>query len=358
MLKANRLIFCVFLAASKFAVAQDTNAIQQYIATYKELAIEEMIRTGVPASIKLAQGIHETEAGESELVRKSNNHFGIKCKNTWTGESVTHDDDARGECFRKYDKAEDSYRDHSDFLKNSPRYLSLFNLDPTDYEDWAWGLKRAGYATNPKYPQILIQLIESYNLNDYTLIALGKKNQDPQLSIAENKTKIPQIYSSPVNTGGSEDPGQQAANKLKAQARDYPEGVFKINETKVVFAKKGTSYLSMASEYNIPLSRIFEFNDMQQQEIAGEDQLIYLQRKRRTGNNEFHIVQPGESLFAIAQTEAIRLENLINYNMLGNGQQPAIGEKLFLQTKAAAAPRLTLKTDYSIYDNRSVINNQ
>src|SRR5882672_7417439 len=129
MLKAKALFFLFSLAATKFVIAQDTDAIQQYIATYKDLAIEEMIRSGVPASIILAQGIHETEAGKSELVKKSNNHFGIKCKDTWKGESVTHDDDARGECFRKYEKADDSYRDHSDFLKNSPRYSSLFNLD-------------------------------------------------------------------------------------------------------------------------------------------------------------------------------------------------------------------------------------
>lgn len=356
MLKAKNFILLIFLAASKFVIAQNSDAVQQYIAAYKELAIEEMLRTGVPASIKLAQGIHETEAGESELVRKSNNHFGIKCKNTWTGESVTHDDDARGECFRKYDKAEDSYKDHSDFLKNSPRYSALFNLDPTDYEAWAWGLKKAGYATNPKYPQILIRLIEDYNLNDYTLIALGKKKDDPQNLIAENKRKTPpDVYSSPA-TG--ENSGQQAADKLKAQVKDYPEGTFKINDTKVVFAKKGTSYLSIANDYNISLVRIFEFNDMQQQEIVEEDQLIYLQRKRRTGNNEFHIVQAGETLIDIAQEEAMRLENLLAYNMLSNGQQPAIGERLFLQTKATAAPRLTLKTDYNIYDNRSVINNQ
>ncbi len=116
--------------------------IQDYINTYKDLAIEEMQRTGVPASIKLAQGIHETMAGTSDLVLKSNNHFGIKCKSNWTGESVTHDDDARGECFRKYDSPLDSYRDHSDFLKGSQRYASLFKLDPLDYADWAYGLKK------------------------------------------------------------------------------------------------------------------------------------------------------------------------------------------------------------------------
>ena len=127
-----------------------------------------MIRTGVPASITLAQGIHETSAGKSALVLKSNNHFGIKCKSSWTGGKVYHDDDEAGECFRQYALPNESYRDHSDFLKNGPRYASLFNLDPHDYKGWAFGLKKAGYATNNKYPQILIKLIETYNLQSYS----------------------------------------------------------------------------------------------------------------------------------------------------------------------------------------------
>lgn len=352
-----KVFFLVFLlTGSKWMIAQDAAAIEQYIADYKELAIEEMQRTGVPAAIKLAQGIHETSAGESDLVKKSNNHFGIKCKDSWTGESVSHDDDARGECFRKYSKAEDSYRDHSDFLKNSARYASLFRLDPTDYEDWARGLKKAGYATNPKYPQILIRLIEDYNLNDYTLIALGENIADPQGSFAGNNAKSPPPgYSAPVEKLTT---GETAANRLTKQVADYPVGQFKINETNVLFATKGSSYLTIASQYHISLARLFEFNDMQQQEIVDKDQLVYLQRKRKTGNNEFHVVQPGESLFDIAQAEAIRLESLLGYNMLGNGQQPAIGEKLFLKSKAPAMPRLTLKSDYTLYDNSSAVKKQ
>ena len=128
------------------------------------MAIREMQRTGVPASITLAQGILETEAGKSDLVIRSNNHFGIKCKSSWTGEKVYHDDDAQGECFRKYSDAEDSYKDHSDYLRTQPRYASLFSLDPLDYKGWATGLKKAGYATNPRYAQILIKYIEKYNL--------------------------------------------------------------------------------------------------------------------------------------------------------------------------------------------------
>jgi len=172
------LFFVWFVSAKAVAQQQPVEAVITYINQYRDLAIEEMQRSGVPASIILAQGILETEAGRSDLVLKSNNHFGIKCKTSWNGEKVYHDDDARQECFRKYATAEDSYVDHSNYLKNTPRYASLFKLDPTDYKGWSYGLKSAGYATNPKYPQILIKYIEQYNLNDYTLIAMGRSAEN------------------------------------------------------------------------------------------------------------------------------------------------------------------------------------
>src|SRR4051812_10436981 len=168
-LKKSICILTLLFTVTAFAQNSDNvprPVVIDYIDTYKAVAISEMKRTGVPASITLAQGIHETEAGTSELVRKSNNHFGIKCKDYWTGDKVYHDDDAKGECFRSYTRAFDSYMDHSDFLKNSSRYASLFQLDPTDYEAWANGLRKAGYATNPKYASILIKIINNYHLQD------------------------------------------------------------------------------------------------------------------------------------------------------------------------------------------------
>ena len=330
------------LAAAFVVKAQDAEIINNYIETYKELAIAEMQRTGVPASIKLAQGIHETMAGTSVLVQKSNNHFGIKCKSNWAGESVSHDDDAHGECFRKYPKAEDSYRDHSNFLKNSPRYAGLFSLDPLDYSGWAYGLKKAGYATNPRYPLIIIKLIETYHLQDYSLIALEKLDRD-DLAVAKAMSRdsaaIADSAIAMANDGNEADPEVVAEPVLKAVS--YPSGEFKINETRVMYGTKGTPLLLIAQQYNVPLNRLFEFNEMAEVENLLKDQLVYLQRKRRTGNNEFHIVQAGETLRDIAQEEAIRLESLLEYNQLKEYMKPAIGERLYLRNAAPSVPRLT-----------------
>ncbi|MET0392083.1 MAG: glucosaminidase domain-containing protein [Chitinophagaceae bacterium] len=334
-----RFLLPVALLLSGLIVkAQDNTTILEYISTYKELAIAEMQRTGVPASIKLAQGIHETLAGTSPLVRKSNNHFGIKCKSSWTGESVSHDDDARGECFRKYSSPEDSYKDHSNFLKGSARYASLFSLDPLDYKEWANGLKKAGYATNPRYPQVIIKLIEDYHLQDYSLIALGKMKTGDEVFVKApapgNETPAP--VAAVVRTTAP--PAQ--APPVAEEKINYPSGEFRINDTKVVFVRKGTSLLSIAQQYNVPLARIFEFNEMEETEALEQDQLIYLQRKRKTGENDFHVVKTGESLQDIARKEAIRLESLLEYNYLAVNSRPVAGEQLYLRKKAPAAPRL------------------
>ena len=335
------LVFVISLFF-KFSQAQPTDAILAYISRYKDLAVAEMQRTGIPAAITLAQGIHETEAGTSDLVKRSNNHFGIKCKDNWAGESVSHDDDARGECFRKYAAPEESYRDHSDFLKTRSNYASLFNLDPMDYEAWANGLKKAGYATNPKYAQILIKLIRDYHLQDYTLIAMGKMKDEVDLvknnqSPKENETRnVMAVNENEKNL--EENNPIMAAVKV---AENYPSGEFKINETRVLFVKRGTSYLTIAQQYEIPLAKLFEFNDINQQEITASDQLVFIQRKRKTGDHEFHIVQPGENINTIAQAEAIRLESLLEYNNLGANMQPAVGETLYLRSKSSSTPKLS-----------------
>lgn len=335
-----RLLIVLPLLASLWTKAQKSDDIYGYINLYKELAMQEMLRTGVPASIKLAQGIHETMAGKSDLVLKSNNHFGIKCKSTWTGDKVYHDDDARGECFRSYASSSDSYMDHSNFLKNSARYAFLFQLDPTDYKAWAYGLKKAGYATNIRYSQIIIKLIEDYNLQQYSLIALGKLA--PQDEILAGNPKKPAegegtLAGGPVVIA----PFTAVEEAVKETPKvNWPEGQFVINNTKVVYVKAGTALLAVAQEHDVSLRRLMDFNDLRREDILVSGQLLFLQRKRKIGASEKHIVQPGESLYDICQTEGIRFESLLEYNHLQGQDIPAPGEALYLQGKAPARPRL------------------
>ncbi|QEC40783.1 glucosaminidase domain-containing protein [Pseudobacter ginsenosidimutans] len=332
-----RLLIVLPLLATLCVKAQKSADILNYIDTYKEMAIQEMVRTGVPASIKLAQGIHETMAGKSVLVMKSNNHFGIKCKNTWQGKKVYHDDDARGECFRSYSSANDSYLDHSNFLKNSSRYAFLFQLDPTDYKGWAYGLKQAGYATNIKYSQLLIKLIEDYNLQDYSLIALGRLKR-PDVILASNKPEIGEPVA--VEMVPAVMVETRPAIALAPVELFYPEGEFKINDTRVIYAKSGTSLLAVARQYDISLRRLLDFNDMEKEDVITEDQLLYLQRKRKTGVGEVHVVQEGETLYDICQTEGIRFEAMLKYNHLKQDDVPGIGERIYLRSSAPARPRL------------------
>lgn len=343
MKKRHLPLFLGLLLAAQAGLAQSAAVIRAYVTQYKDIAIEEMKRTGVPASITLAQGIHETMAGTSVLVRKSNNHFGIKCKETWTGPSVSHDDDAPQECFRKYENAFDSYRDHSDFLKTRKHYAPLFSLEPTDFEGWAYGLKKAGYATNPKYPQILIKLIRDFNLHDYTLVALGQKTEGPDVLWAQGL--VPPPNNQPVLAAATTVVAEPAAAPLPAPVKPvYPSGVFRINDTRVVYITSGTSYLQVAEEHHLPLSRLFDFNDMTPRETADADGLLFLQRKRKTGNNDTHTLVFGETLYSVAQSEGIRLESLLALNHLSEGQQPMPGEILHLRHKAPGTPRLAVAT--------------
>ena len=308
-----------------------------YVNTYKALAIAEMQRSGVPAAITLAQGLHETQAGTSDLVKSSNNHFGIKCREDWKGEVVYHDDDRRGECFRSYATAADSYRDHSDFLRLSSRYAFLFTLDPADYEGWAYGLKKAGYATNIRYSQILIKLVKEYNLQQYTMIAMGKMAAADEVVLTV-PGMAPIAAIAPASSGAT-----RSADSTTVAVQpevSYPEGEFTINRAKVVYVPAGTSMLSIAGRYDIPLGRLLDFNDMKEEDVLVKGQLIFLQRKRREGSITFHVVREGEDLYAIAQAEGVRLQDLLEMNQLTPEAQPAAGEKVYLQGSAPSRPRL------------------
>ena len=322
----HKFVFAVLFSVISLTAAAQRMSIEEYVAQFKGAAITEMKRSGVPAAITLAQGILESESGNSELVKKSNNHFGIKCKSNWSGDSVTHDDDAAGECFRAYNSAGDSYRDHSDFLLANKRYSALFNLDPTDYAGWARGLKKAGYATNPQYPQLLIKYIELYNLQQYSLTAL---NELPKVDIA----KTPD--------GGEEPPVETILEKITAVNTNSatnavltgvaPDKATNINGTKCIYVKKGTSVLLIANSNNIDLSRLLDFNDMTIDGILEKDQYIYLHKKPKTGDVEFYQVQAGQSLYDVSQAACIQLKYLLEYNKLTTNSKIAANTKLALQ---------------------------
>lgn len=318
MFKTAITIGCLFFSIT--AGAQRLT-IEEYVAHYKEIAMNEMRRSGVPASITLAQGILESENGNSELVKKSNNHFGIKCKSSWTGESVTHDDDANGECFRAYNKAEDSYRDHSDFLRNNQRYASLFKLDPTDYAAWAKGLKKAGYATNPRYPELLIKYIEQNNLQQYSLLVLNKLPENENSIAVENK----------VDQQTTVSESRELPSAPVAVLSPDPGKIISINDTKCVFAKKGTSLLAIAEKNNISLQKLLELNDMNEDGLLGKDQYIFLAKKAKTGKQPAYILQQQETLHDVAQITGIQLKYLAGYNNLATDAILTTGTTLYLQ---------------------------
>lgn len=313
---------CLFLS---FHLCAQSLTPEQYVAQYKELAMREMKRMGVPAAITLAQGLLETESGNSDLVKKSNNHFGIKCKTTWTAKGVTHDDDALGECFRQYNSAEDSYRDHSNFLRGSDRYGFLFKLDPSDYKAWAFGLKKAGYATNPNYPLILIKNIEQYNLQQYSLAVLPDV---PRFDASK--------YKDDIESGVPSIPEKRdTAYSGNVSSLDEPDKILQINGIRCVLARKGTSMLVIASKNHVALSKLLGYNELAEDGLLIKDQFVYLEKKAKAGNNDFYIVQGGESLYDISQKNGIQLQYLLDYNHLKNGEQLTEGSKIYLRNPAA-----------------------
>jgi LysM repeat protein len=329
VMKHVRLLFgCLFLlVAGTLAVdAQTRMTPEEYIASHKDLAIREMKRMGVPASIKLAQGLLETEFGNSPLLKKSNNHFGIKCKSNWTGPGVSHDDDALGECFRVYTDAEASYRDHSNFLRSNGRYGFLFQLDPTDYKAWAHGLKKAGYATNPRYPEILIRNIEQYNLHQYTLMASNKVPNYDRSKYSDD----PFVPAKP-DTAAMDMPAVKAIAGMTRTS---------INGRKCIVAPAGTSLLAIATQQDIPLHHLLEYNDRQQDGILPREQPIYLEPKSARGPFPEYQVKAGETLYDIAQQYGMTISALASYNNLTTSAIVKPGQRLYLQpVKAVAAPQ-------------------
>ncbi|MGG9971551.1 glucosaminidase domain-containing protein [Ferruginibacter sp. SUN002] len=341
-----RVLISAFAIVTTVASIAQTITPEEYIAKYKDIAIREMKRMGVPAAITLAQGILETESGNSVLVKKSNNHFGIKCKSTWTAGGVSHDDDAPGECFRVYKTADDSYRDHSNFLRGGERYAFLFKLSPTDYKGWANGLKQAGYATNPKYPLILIKHIEQYNLQQYSLAAADEVPKFDTEGFTDDKEKPVVDEERPVNTVPVVEEPEASKTTL-----DSKHDIMYINGAKCIQAAKGTSLLVIATKNNINLDKLLEYNDLGEDGLLQKDQIIFLQNKRSVGAKEYYISKEGETLYDVAQKNGIKYQSLLTYNNLQAGAKIYHDTKLFLKkveyaTVETPVPEVPVKTKY------------
>jgi len=252
--------FLFSIACPAFSQEAPNENIVKYIEQYAALAVKEMERTGVPASIKIAQGIHETNAGKSDLVLQSNNHFGIKCKSSWTGDKVYHNDDAEGECFRKYEDAKASYLDHSDYLKSQPRYAFLFDYDANDYAAWAWGLKKAGYATNPIYAQTLIKYIEAYQLNELNKFAENEEEAALETFLDKIRTRPLAIV---ANSGKLIEPEEQYNTPKPAKEKSGKR--IKVKKTHVV--KKGDSLYSLSKKYGTTVDALKKINHLKKEAL-------------------------------------------------------------------------------------------
>lgn len=307
----NRSFSFLFLCLGIHVIAQDATAQpaeyrltrKEYIETYKEEAIREMLRVGIPASITLAQGILESADGNSPLARYANNHFGIKCHTGWTGERFIMDDDEKNECFRRYYSVYDSYRDHSEFLTGRSRYASLFELSGTDYKGWAKGLKKAGYATNPQYANLLIKIIEDNELYKY-----------------DEVKKVPKLDPEPAQVA--------IADKLE----EYDRAIRLQNNIKYTVVKSGDSFFKIAKELDMGLWQLYKYNDMHKGQQLDPGQVLYLQPKRGKGTADFHTVKKGDSMWMISQMYGIRLKKLYKRNNMEFGSEPQAGEKLYLRS--------------------------
>lgn len=292
----------LFLSLSASAQVRWNQVYQQYFDQYKDIAIEQMLRYHIPASITLAQGVFESGAGKSELARRANNHFGIKCHN-WDGRRSYHDDDESNECFRAYDSAYESYEDHSKFLVNGKRYSSLFDLKVTDYKGWARGLKAAGYATNPIYADKLIEIIQLYKLYEYDKATSYDK-------FMTDRTKDHQI--------------DGALHIIKPYNKNY-----------YLIARQGDTFKSIAEEVGISYRKIAKYNERDKRDQLEEGEIIWLKKKQKKAPKDYkgrlHYVRNGESMYSIAQKYGIRLKNLYKMNHLSPDYQIKVGDGLRLR---------------------------
>jgi hypothetical protein len=321
-------LFMISCRTTKVAVTPTGNSgsSKNYINTYKDLAISEMRRTGIPASITLAQGMIESGNGKSSLAAEANNHFGIKCHSDWKGQTVKHNDDRRNECFRKYRTPGESFRDHSDFLSNTPRYKGLFELSNTDYKGWAKGLKKAGYATNPDYANMLIRKIEEYGLYKFDSSAItassapGKKTDT--LTVTENMADS-------ISASVSEAPSDE---QISFRAR--PPRVRENNRIQYIIVNERDTRSSIEKEFELLQWELPKYNELKPDFEPMPGSTLYLQPKRDKAEpgKEIHLVKKGDTMYLISQQYGIKYKKLCEMNRMEEGSEPAAGQKVWLRS--------------------------
>lgn len=299
------VILTALLLVSLQASAQRRNtAYNNYIRDYADMAVDQMKRYKIPASITLSQGLLESGAGQSTLARRSNNHFGIKCGNNWTGRSVRANDDAPNECFRAYSNVKDSYEDHSKFLTQNRRYASLFTLKQTDYRGWAQGLKKAGYATDKSYATKLISIIEDYELYKYDTKSMSKKEERRWQKQLKKKPWL--------------------AN---------PHDVYIANDIAYIIARDGDTFTLLSGEFGISKSKLVKYNELEKSYTLMDGDIIYLNKKNKKSlsNTIYHVVRDGDSMHSISQIYGIQLKSLYKLNRIKADYVPEVGDRIYLK---------------------------
>lgn len=331
------LIVLVVMGMFAFSQPKLDKGTLEYIEKYKDVAMEEMYYNKIPASIKLGQGILESGHGTGRLAVKGNNHFCIKCHKDWTGKTMRHDDDAPQECFRVYECAEESYRDHSKFLMNGQRYAFLFDLDITDYKGWAKGLKKAGYATAEFYAESLIMIIEDYNLQQYDQMVLsgkfkpGKKHKEVKPAKDEKskkeknknkKTKLTIVNEVPVLTDC----------KVVGMTNDH-HFIRENFGVKFVFTKEGDNLEILSKELKISQKQLVKYNNLGNKKNFVEGEVLYISPKRRRAASgyDIHIIKKGETLSQVSRLYAVKLERLYKMNDLDENSILSIGQEIRLR---------------------------
>lgn len=322
-------VFCTSVDAKTEATAEE------YIQKYKGIAISEMRKYGIPASIKLAQGLLESGIGQSRLATQANNHFGIKCHLSWNGQTIKHTDDAIDECFRVYVDPNQSYLDHSQFLVHRPRYSDLFKLKTNDYKGWAHGLKKAGYATNPRYAFMLIDVIERHQLYIYDMDLTANEMEVYRHRITEkDKGALREIRQPEVKIESNSEIA------LSTEAKTHLSTVFYNNRVKVVRLQRGETLNTISKNFNIPVFRLRNFNDLSAKEEAKPGDLVYLSNKKNKAKKPNHLVLSHETMWSISQDYGVKLSKLYKKNLLEVGQEPAEGAIISLRRNSKSRPKL------------------